>query len=45
MLTQMMVRSAPPKANDKKLPSMMPDDCFVEFQNSLESRMGKVYLD
>jgi hypothetical protein len=38
MDTQMMVKSAPPKANDKKFPSMMPDDCFVLFQNSFESR-------
>lgn len=33
----MMVNSAPPKAIDKKFPSMIPAVCFVLFQNSLES--------
>lgn len=33
----MIVRSAPPNAKDRKLPSMMPEVCFVLFQNSVES--------
>ena len=37
MLTQIIVRRAPPNANERKLPSMIPEDCFVLFQNSFES--------
>lgn len=39
----MIVSRAPPNANDKKFPSMMPELCFVLFQNSAESVKEEEY--
>lgn len=38
----MIVNKVPPKAIDKKLPSIIPDVCFVGDQNSVES--GVVFV-
>jgi hypothetical protein len=37
MLTPIIVRRAPPKAIDRKFPSIIPEDCLELRQNSDES--------